>query len=237
MAGEYCSSCGQLLEGSGRFCARCGAPRPQVQVQPQVQPQPQFQPRPVASAGLAVCPHCGAGLMPGSRVCPLCGRPLVAEAGAGTGAGAAASGGLGFSMDAIKAWLAELRKLGWKKTWPLALSAAFLVIYVVITLNPIPLIIAFAIAWAIRKFADQIDDRLRPLWPYRERVPRKFRMILAWVAPMVIAFVITGSPPLFGLVSWLPIIGPDGSLFVFLTAISAFVAYMLIRQPRQGVAP
>jgi hypothetical protein len=104
---------------------------------------------------------------------------------------------------------------------------------VLLTRNPTALVVPIGIAWAMRKFAEQIDGFLTPLWQYRDRVPRQYRMTLAWVVPVVTAFFATASPSVFNMFAWLPIIGPDASVFTFTTAIAALPAYVLIREPKR----
>jgi hypothetical protein len=129
----------------------------------------------------------------------------------------------------LAAWLATLRALGWRGLWPLAI----VLVYVVLTRNFTALIVGLFIALIVRTFAGTFDRLLGPFWPYRDRMPRKLRMLLAWLVPLVVSLLITTT--LFNLFAWLPLIGPDASVFVFTALIAAPIAYVLMREP--SIAP
>ncbi|MGB8645296.1 MAG: hypothetical protein WCF84_08660, partial [Anaerolineae bacterium] len=120
--------------------------------------------------------------------------------------------------------LGEIRRMGWRIWIPLAI----ILIYVILTRNFIALFIGFAIAWLIRRYADRLDRVLLPIWPLRNRLPRRSRKVLAWVAPLIVSFIISGW--LIKFFDWLPLIGPDASVFTFTALIAALIAYPLIRE-------
>ena len=67
----FCSSCGQSVRESARFCPVCGAPTPLLRQDPEIRihraPEGEF------------CFFCGTELPAESRFCPRCGRPAQAQ--------------------------------------------------------------------------------------------------------------------------------------------------------------
>lgn len=187
------------------------------------------------------CSNCGFANPPASRFCHNCGQPLEA-----TSQSAASSGGQAvalesplpptatavpaFDQGSLSAWIAEARRYGWKRLWPLGA----LLLYVLLTRNVMVLVIGLGIAWGIRKYSTRIDEALSPVWPHRNRIPVKSRKVLGWVAPVAVSLLISLVPAIWPLLGWLPIIGPTASLTVFTALIAALVAYVFVREPRHA---
>ena len=195
-------------------------------------PSSAASPPPAANARPPARPPRAASLAPAEFTAPAASTgPLPTPATPTSSASATvhappARGGTGAGIS----WWNEIRQMGWRKLWPLGL----ILLYVLLTRNFTALIIGFAIAWLIRKYADRIDAALKPIWPLRDRVPKNVRKILAWVVPVLVSFYITTS--LFNLFAWLPVIGPDASVFTFTALIAALIAYILIREPKTEMA-
>jgi hypothetical protein len=111
-------------------------------------------------------------------------------------------------------------------------AGAGLLVYALLSGQWVVVIASLAIAWTMSRFAQRLDAPLAPFWPYRNRLPRPTRVVLAWVLPAAISLLITVHPALGATFSRLPIVGPEASLFICMTTISALVAYVLIRNPR-----
>lgn len=184
------------------------------------------------------CASCGAENLPGNRFCAGCGRSLVAgdapharptSAGASTSRPGGAGGGF------IADWFARFKE-EWRRSPLLKLLTIVLFIYLLLTQDPGVLVASLVIAAGMRFLADRLDAPLAPFWPIRDVLPRKLRLVLACVVPLAIGYQIAVSPSLIRLLDWLPYIGPDASVFFFMTAITAFVAYVLVRE-RAARAP
>jgi ribosomal protein S27AE len=221
-----CLACGLENPPTNRFCSSCGGMLAQMRPStPQAQTSERIH-----------CGHCGLVVPTGGRFCVQCGQPVTAGGPAVVNPSFPASVSsppLQSIPESISAVIAEGKKLGSQKLRAFALSGGVLLIYVLLTRNLTPLLVTIGVAFVMRRFSEQIDSLLNPLWPYREGLPRGYRPILAWVVPVVVAFLITASPSVFNMFAWLPLIGPDASVFTFTTVISAFFAYFLMREPKR----
>lgn len=189
------------------------------------------------------CARCGHANPSGARFCRNCGQPLViVPGGAAIGQGPTASplpayqpvqtgAAPGANVNSITFWIDEARRYGWR-LWPVAL----LLIYIVWTKNVMVLVIGITITWAIRRYSTRIDEVLKPVWPYRNLIPPKFRKILGYVVPVAISLLIGITPSLWRFLGWLPIVGPTASLTIFTALIAASVAYILVREPSHAHA-
>jgi double zinc ribbon protein len=212
-----CGNCGAANPAGSRFCRNCG--------QALTAPSP---PPPPASGRQDRCANCGAALPEGAQFCADCGTRVgtaVATTGPASGAGSAPT----FDAGSMTHWLAEGRRYGWKRLWPLAALA----IYVLVTKNVMVLVIGFVIAFVIRRYSTRIDQALRPVWPIRNRIPAGSRKVLGWVVPVAISLYISLTPAVWPLLGWLPLVGPSGSLTVFTALLAALSAYVFVREPRQ----
>lgn len=131
-----------------------------------------------------------------------------------------------------KAW-----EFDWQDLRPYLFSGGIVLFYTLLTRNLTAPVVTIGLAWLLHQFGAKIDGVLTPVWPYRNKIPRQFRAILAWVTPISIAYVITGSATLFALFSWIPFIGPDASVFTCMTIIGTFLMYLLIREPQEHRKP
>lgn len=236
-----CGNCGYANSPSAKFCRNCG--RLLSRGAPAT-------PRPSPSEADLRCASCGARLREGARFCASCGArigqvipvdrgPIIEShasapqaMGSGTVTAAARPAEEQFDSRSLPSWVAEAKRLGWRKLWPLAL----LVVYVLWTKNIWVIAVGFGIAWVIRKYSDKIDQTLRPIWPHRDRIPRRTRKILAWVVPVIVTLLITLNPPIWPMLGWLPIVGPQGSLTIFTAFFAAFTAYVFVREPKRVAA-
>ena len=191
------------------------------------------------------CQNCGVDNLPNSKFCRSCGSLMTTAPPSITSAPAPVarpptSQGFSQLQTNENARIAtgifhDLKTLNWKQHRVLLISAIMLIAYILLARNIIPLIIGFAISFLIRKYSNQIDEHVKPIWPYRNLIPSRLRRILGWVAPVVVALIITNSPFFLGIFGWLPFIGSDSSVFVFTTLIAAILAYILMREPRPGL--
>ncbi len=131
-----------------------------------------------------------------------------------------------------KAW-----EFDWQDLRPYLFSGGIVLCYTLLTGNLTAPVVTIGLALLLRQFGPNIDDVLAPVWPHRDKIPLHFRTILAWVAPVSIAYVITGSAMLFALFSWIPFIGPDASVFTCMAIIGTFLIYLLIREPQKHQKP
>jgi hypothetical protein len=186
------------------------------------------------------CSNCGFANPPASRFCRNCGQPLQAASQSATTSGVppAVPGSVlppegaalpAFDQGSLSAWMAEARRYGWKRLWPLGA----LVLYVLFTRNLMVIVIGLVIAWGIRKYSNRIDEALSPVWPHRNRIPVRSRKVLGWVVPVGISLLISLVPAIWPFLGWLPVIGPTASLTVFTALIAALTAYVFVREPRR----
>lgn len=129
-------------------------------------------------------------------------------------------------VNSITFWIDEARRYGWR-LWPVAL----LLIYIFWTKNVMVLVIGVTITWVVRRYSTRIDEVLKPVWPYRNLIPQKFRKVLGWVVPVAISLLIGISPSLWRFFGWLPIVGATASLTIFTALIASLAAYILVREP------
>ena len=194
------------------------------------------------------CARCGHANPSGSRFCRNCGQPLIIiptatpAGGAEVGAPAPAayaptyqppqhSAASAADVNSIPFWINEARRYGWR-LWPVAL----LLVYVVLTKNVMVLVIGITITWVVRTYSTRIDEVLRPVWPYRNLIPPRFRKVLGWVVPVTISFLIGVSPSVWPFLGWLPIVGATASLSIFTALIASLAAYILVREPSHAHA-
>lgn len=189
------------------------------------------------------CTRCGHANPSGSRFCRNCGQPLmiIPAATPASGAEVAASAPAAYApayqpaqpgaapaadVNSITFWIDEARRYGWR-LWPVAL----LLIYIFWTKNVMVLVIGVTITWVVRRYSTRIDEVLKPVWPYRNLIPQKFRKVLGWVVPVAISLLIGISPSLWRFFGWLPIVGATASLTIFTALIASLAAYILVREP------
>lgn len=63
-------------------------------------------------------------------------------------------------------------------------------------------------------------------------MPPASRKILALALPVFISLALIYVPAFYRLFAWLPLIGPDASVFLFATLASALSAYLMLRVPQ-----
>jgi hypothetical protein len=112
-----------------------------------------------------------------------------------------------------------------------------LLIYSLVLGQPILVLLTLAMGWAMRKVVDQLDAPLAPFWKIRDVIPYPPRLILGWVAPILVVLWLLAWPPFAPWVSRLPWLRPESWSFLIITAVSAIVAYLFIREPAQQPAP
>jgi hypothetical protein len=222
-----CRTCGNANPSGRKFCHQCGAPL----ITEAVQQVPQMEGTP--------CVHCGAAVPAGKHFCSKCGHPVAPPDPVVTQPyfdEVRANPPVPPPASSIDGEGARHLQHDWKTLWPFVLSGGILLIYALLTRNPTALVVTGGLAWAMRRYGSRLDGWLAPLWPFRDRLPRPVRAVAGWVAPVAVAFLITGSPSFFNRLAWLPLLGPDASVFVFTTLIAALIAYILINEPQKSGA-
>ncbi len=189
------------------------------------------------------CARCGHANPSASRFCRNCGQPLIIVPATAqpSGAGVLTAAPPAYvpaypapqpgappaaDVNSVSFWINEVKRYGWR-LWP----AALLLIYIFWTKNLMVLVIGITITWGVRRYSTRIDEVLRPVWPYRNLIPAKFRKILGWVVPVAISLLIGITPSLWRLLGWLPIVGATASLSIFTALIASLAAYILVREP------
>jgi hypothetical protein len=154
------------------------------------------------------CPHCGVDVAPGRGSCAGCGRPAA--------------------IHSVEGTARDLRALLRIRLVQVALGA--LLVYTLLSGEPVVILASIGLAFVMRRFAQRLDEPLTSFWPIRDSIPRKLRMFLAIVLPLIVGLLIIVTP-LNRLLSWLPLVGPNASVFIMMTGISTCIAYILIREP------
>jgi hypothetical protein len=166
---------------------------------------------------------CGHDNPPGAGFCGSCGRTLSTASAdqSPAGAGSAVAEPTGMHVD----WsaLATNRLI--------QVAGVALLIYALLSGQWVVVLLGIGLAWVMREFAQRLDEPLASFWPQRDAIPRHTRMVLAFVLPMAFGLLLTITS-LSSLFNWLPLIGREASIFVFMTAISTLIAYVLVREPR-----
>jgi hypothetical protein len=178
------------------------------------------------------CVHCGRDNPDGDRFCSGCGQVLGAAGAVAIQPGAT----VGQSMGGLGAWLNQLKEQ-WKKSWPLKILTAVLLIYALLTQNPATILIGIGVGLAMRYLGERLDGPLAPFWPVRDMAPRPIRVVLAFLVPMFIAWQITMTPTIFQRLTFLPYVGPDASVFACITALCALIATLLVRERTKRPIP
>jgi hypothetical protein len=144
-----------------------------------------------------------------------------------------ASGGPGgIFADFIAEWREILSSGGKVLNRVLLIVGIGLLIYSLVMGQPILVVLSLAIAWGMRKLADLLDEPLAPFWAARNVIPTPIRMMLAFVVPFPVVGALVVWPPFTLTLDRLPYLRSETWGFVIMTAVSAFVAYLFVREPR-----
>lgn len=118
----------------------------------------------------------------------------------------------------------------WKASPLLKLISAVLLIYALLTQNPMMIVIGIAVGFAVRFLVGRLEGPLAPFWPIRDILPKPVRLVLAFLVPMFIAWKITTTPGLAQKLAFIPSLGQDTSVFATITGICALVACLLVQE-------